>query len=139
QAEQGDYGFFQTLRNLVSPPKADNKVQPQQRTGHYPLLSRDAARADGFDPGAYYQWQTVQLPAETGAICGNGSPYKIFVNRVPNTTNTIIYMEGGGACWDYASCTGATGVRGARNPNGVPDDYMKLLNPGASLVSPFVT
>ncbi|GAB6417836.1 hypothetical protein bcgnr5379_61530 [Bacillus cereus] len=98
QAEQGDYGFFQTLRNLVSPPKADNKVQPQQRTGHYPLLSRAAARADGFDPGAYYQWQTVQLPAETGAICGNGSPYKIFVNRVPNTTNTIIYMEGGGFC-----------------------------------------
>ncbi|MBW8811764.1 MAG: hypothetical protein JF591_23770, partial [Lysobacter sp.] len=24
QAEQGDYGFFQTIRNLVSPPKADN-------------------------------------------------------------------------------------------------------------------
>ncbi|MGO4263129.1 pectin acetylesterase-family hydrolase [Lysobacter sp. TAB13] len=139
QAEQGDYGFFETIRNLISPPKANNKVQPAQRTGQYPLLSRDTARADGFDPAAYYQWQTVQLPAETGAICGNGSPYKVFVNRVPNTTNTIIYMEGGGACWDYASCTGATGVRGARNPNGVPDDYMKLLNPGASLVSPFVT
>lgn len=139
QAETGDYGFFQTLRNLFSPPRADNPVQPAQRSGHYPLLSRSAARSDGFDPAAYYSWQTVQLPAETGAICGNGSPYKIFVNRVPNTTNTIIYMEGGGACWDYASCTGATGVRGARNPNGVPDDYMKLLNPGASLVSPFVT
>ena len=138
-AEKGDYGFFETIRNLASPPKANNKVQPAQRTGQYPLLSRDAARADGFDPAAYYQWQTVQLPAETGAICGNGSPYKIFVNRVPDTTNTIIYMEGGGACWDYPSCTGATGVRGARNPNGVPDDYMKLLNPGASLVSPFVT
>ncbi|WP_408950414.1 pectin acetylesterase-family hydrolase [Lysobacter sp. Hz 25] len=138
-AEQGDYGFFETIRNLFSPPKADNKVQPAQRSGQYPLLSRDAARADGFDPGAYYQWQTVQLPAETGAVCGNGSPYKIFVNRVPDTTNTIIYMEGGGACWDYASCSGQGGVRGARNPNGVPDDYMKLLNPGASLVSPFVT
>ena len=73
QAEQGDYGFFQTLRNLISPPKADNKVQPAQRTGQYPLLSREAARADGFDPAAYYQWQTVQLPAETGAISADRS------------------------------------------------------------------
>lgn len=83
--------------------------------------------------------QTVQLAPETGAVCGDGSPYKFFVNRVANTRNTILYMEGGGACRDYASCTGQTGVRGARNPNGIPNDYMSLLNPGSSLVSPFVT
>ena len=35
-------------------------------------------------------------------------------------------------------CTGQTGIRGARNPDGIPDDYMSLLNPGASLVSPLV-
>ena len=81
----------------------------------------------------------MKLAASTGAVCGNGSQYKFFVNRVPNTRNTIIYMEGGGACWDYPSCSGQSGVRGARNPNGVPDNYMDLLgNPGASLVSPFV-
>ncbi|MCY1293071.1 Pectinacetylesterase [compost metagenome] len=57
---------------------------------------------------------------------------------MPNTSNTIIYLEGGGACWDRASCSGQAGIRGARNPNGIPDDYMSLLNPGASLVSPFV-
>ena len=96
-------------------------------------------KADGFRPGAYSEWQTIQLAPQTGAVCGNGSPYKFFVNRVAGTRNTIVYMEGGGACWDYASCTGQTGVRGARNPNGIPDDYMSLLNPGASLVSPFVT
>ena len=138
-AEEGDYGFWQTLANLVNPPPPDNKVTPAQRQGQYPLLANPAGFADGFDPGAYYEWQTVQLAPETGAVCGNGSPYKFFVNRVPNTRNTLIYMEGGGACWDYASCTGQTGVRGARNPNGIPDDYMSLLNPGSSLVSPFVT
>src|SRR5690606_10528792 len=56
----------------------------------------------------------------------------------PNTSNMLIYMEGGGACWDYASCSGQTGVSGARNPDGIPDDYLALLNPGASLVSPLV-
>lgn len=139
QAEEGDYSWWQTLANLVSPPKADNKVTAAQRTGDYPLLSNPSGFADGFRPGAYHQWQTIQLAPETGAVCGNGSPYKFFVNRVPHTRNTLIYMEGGGACWDYASCSGQAGVRGARNPNGIPDDYMSLLNPGASLVSPFVT
>lgn len=139
QAEEGDYTWWQTLANIASPPKADNKVTAAQRTGLYPLLSNPSGFADGFSPGAYHQWQTIQLAPGTGAVCGNGSPYKFFVNRVPHTRNTIIYMEGGGACWDYASCTGQAGVRGARNPNGIPDDYMSLLNPGSSLVSPFVT
>ena len=139
KAEEGDYSFWQTLVNLVSPPKADNKVTAAQRQGNYPLQSNPSGFADGFNRGAYSQWQTVQLAPETGAVCGDGSPYKFFVNRVANTRNTILYMEGGGACWDYASCTGQTGVRGARNPNGIPNDYMSLLNPGSSLVSPFVT
>jgi len=139
RAELGDYSFWQTLANLVSPPRADNPVTPAQRTGQYPLQSNPAGFADGFRPGAYGEWQTIQLAPQTGAVCGNGSGYKFFVNRVANTRNTIVYMEGGGACWDYASCTGQTGVRGARNPNGIPNDYMALMNPGASLVSPFVT
>ena len=137
QAEHGDYGAWQSFLNLFNPPKADNKVEPAQRLGPYPLLSNSSGNG-GFSPGSYWSWQTVKLGAETGAVCGNGSPYKFFVNRVPNSSNTIIYLEGGGACWDYESCTGATGIRGARNPNGVPDNYMSLQNPSASLVSPFV-
>lgn len=138
RAELGDYSAFQSLLNLAFPPGPDNPVTPAQTQGPYPLKANPAGFADGFKRGAYYQWQTVQLAASTGAICGNGSPYKFFVNRVPNTRNTIVYMEGGGACWDYASCSGQSGIRGARNPNGIPNDYMSLLNPGSSLVSPFV-
>lgn len=138
QAELGDYSFLQTTINLVAPPGADNKVTPAQRTGPYPLLANPAGFDSGFRPARYYAWQTVKLAPQTGAVCGNGSTYKFFVNRVPNTSNTIIYLEGGGACWDSASCSGQSGIRGARNPNGIPDDYMSLLNPGASLVSPLV-
>lgn len=137
-AELGDYSSFQTVINLIAPPGPDNPVTAAQRTGPYPLLTNPSGYTDGFNRGGYYQWQTVKLAPSTGAVCGNGSQYKFFVNRVPNTRNTIIYMEGGGACWDFASCSGASGIRGARNPNGIPDNYMGLQNPGGSLVSPFV-
>ena len=139
QAEEGDYNAFQTTLNLLFPPRADNPVRASEALGAYGLKVNPSTFNDGFNPGAYYAWQTVKLAQSTGAVCGNGSPYKVFVNRVPNTRSTLIDMEGGGACWDYASCSGQSGIRGARNPNGVPDNYMDLLgNPGASLVSPFV-
>jgi hypothetical protein len=138
QAEEGDYSFWQTLSNLIWPRQADNPVTPEQRTGDYPLLANPSGFDDGFSAGNYGNWQTIQLTPETGAVCGNGSPYKFFLNRAANTSNTLIYMEGGGACWDYAGCKGLV-ERSARNPDGIPDDYMSLLNPGSSLVSPFVT
>jgi hypothetical protein len=73
KAEEGDYSFWQTLANLVSPPKADNKVTAAQRQGSYPLRSNPSGFADGFSPGAYSQWQTVQLAPESGAVCGDGA------------------------------------------------------------------
>ena len=45
----------------------------------------------------YFQWEAVELPASTGASCGNGSPYRFFVNRTPFTTKTVVIFEGGGA------------------------------------------
>lgn len=136
-AEPGDYGPLQTLRNVRFPPPADHPVRSEQAGGPFPLQSNPPEFEDGFEPGRYLQWQTIQLHPDTGAVCGNGSPYKFFVNRAPNTRNMVIYMEGGGACWDYAGCTGSIFL-GARNPNGIPDDYMSLANPAASLVSPFI-
>ncbi|MEO7404647.1 MAG: hypothetical protein ABIU95_13345 [Burkholderiales bacterium] len=70
----------------------------------------------------------MQLAPETGAVCGNGSPYKFFVNRVPSSSNPVIYFERGGACWDYESCSGKLGVLGARNPNGIADGYLMILS-----------
>ncbi|MBP8190772.1 MAG: hypothetical protein KAX73_02965 [Aquabacterium sp.] len=29
----------------------------------------------------YYTWETVTLPASSGAACGDGSPYRVFVNK----------------------------------------------------------
>jgi hypothetical protein len=76
-------------------------------------------------------WEKVDIP---GAVCGNNTPYKIFEMRSTGyinwklgyTKNLIIYLEPGGACWDYPSCTGQAGIRGAANPNGIPDNFMNL-------------
>jgi hypothetical protein len=90
------------------------------------------------DPGiqnpvreSYDSWEKVELP---GTICGNGSQYKFFVKYSDKTDNLVVVFEPGGACWDYASCTGQSGIRGAANPDGLPDDHYEL----APFISPFL-
>ena len=106
-AELGDYTALQTLANLVSPPGPNNPVSSAERQGPYPLKTSPSTFSDGFQPGRYYEWQTIQLHPSTDAVCGNGTPFKFFVNRVPNTRNTLIYLEGGGACWDGRAAAAA--------------------------------
>lgn len=66
-------------------------------------------------------WVKVEIP---GTVCGDGSQYKFFVNWTNDSNNLEINFEPGGACWDYESCTGANGIRGAANPHGIPDNHM---------------
>lgn len=75
----------------------------------------------------YYQWDMVELPASSGASCGNGTPYRFFVNRAPDTKNLVLVFEGGGACWDQNACSGI-GPLSAANPDGIPPDYMHQFN-----------
>ena len=78
-------------------------------------------------PFGFNQWQMVELPVSSGAACGNGSPYRFFVNKTPLTSNAIVYMEGGGGCWDYKSCTNQKTDVFVLNKNGeVPRNYMTL-------------
>ncbi len=85
----------------------------------------------------FYQWVTVTLPPETGASCGNGTPYRFFVNRALFTRDLVVVFEGGGACWDQAACEGR-GRLAASNPNGIPSDYLSQLNTAlGGLVTPF--
>lgn len=85
----------------------------------------------------YFQWDMVELPPDSGAACGNGTPYRFFVNRTPLSKNTVIVYEGGGACWDQNACLGA-GPLSASNPDGIPPDYMQQFNTASGgLVTPF--
>ena len=91
---------------------------------------------------AYFKWEAIELPAASGASCGNGSPYRFFVNRTPFTSKTVVMYEGGGACWEKGACENKAGVQlGAVNPNGVPSNYMSDIKTQAhlGLVTPFTT
>lgn len=98
------------------------------------LITTVAAQA------AYLKWEMVELPASSGASCGNGSPYRFFVNRTPFTSKTVVMFEGGGACWDQAACKGGT-LLDAVNPDGIPANYMTDWNRQAhlGLVTPFTS
>jgi hypothetical protein len=71
----------------------------------------------------YRRWIKIEPP---GAVCSDGSQYKFFVNFSTSSDNLLIDYEPGGACWDYPSCSGQTGIMGAANPNGIPDDHMNF-------------
>jgi hypothetical protein len=94
------------------------------------ILFLSAAVACGDNTGpqvpereAYDRWIKVELP---GTVCGNGSPYKFFVNYSETSNNLVVAMEPGGACWDYESCTGQSGIRGAANIDGIDDRHYEL-------------
>ncbi|MGB5696082.1 MAG: pectin acetylesterase-family hydrolase [Polyangiales bacterium] len=77
-----------------------------------------------FEPPAFGSWVKYE---PDGATCSDGSPYKFWVEFSETSDNVIVFFEGGGACWDYESCSGNSGIRGAANPNGLPDSHADVL------------
>jgi hypothetical protein len=51
----------------------------------------------GATPGT---WTWIDVP---GTSCGDGSPTGFAVN-VGDTADVLLFLDGGGACWDYATC-----------------------------------
>ena len=98
----------------------------------------------GNAPKSFNKWEAITVPVETGASCGNGSPYRFFVNRTTNTTNknkTLVMYEGGGACWGQNQCKNILkdGQLGATNYNGIPTNYMSTGLALGGLVTPFTS
>ena len=90
------------------------------------LVSLVAAGCGGSDASPQVpesdrgKWLKFEPP---GAVCGDGSQYKYFVQYPAKPSdNVVIYFEPGGACWDYESCSVKGGIRGAAHPHGIPDN-----------------
>lgn len=92
----------------------------------------DAEGIQNPERDLYDAWVKIE-PA--GVVCGNNSQYKLFANFSDKSDNLVVVFEPGGACWDYESCTGKNGIRGAANPDGIPDDHHEL----APFISPFLS
>lgn len=117
---------------VFAPPLAQAQEAPQPVRDYIENFIRP--QDEGWEPAINnpfpnkpqsenYWWEKVEIP---GTVCGNGSQYKFFVSRSMTSDNVLIVYEPGGACWDYESCSGNGGVRGAANPNGIPDDHMNI-------------
>jgi hypothetical protein len=51
----------------------------------------------------------VFAPDERLAICLDGSPFQVNVRR-GTTDDVILYLEGGGACWNAQNCSASSGT-----------------------------
>ena len=114
----------------------DDEGDTQADDGDSGEAGNDDGMDDGMDDGddgndgdepppppAYEEWVKIELE---GTTCSDGSQYKFFVNWREGAEDLMVIFEPGGACWDYASCSGELGKLGAANPNGIPDDHMTL-------------
>jgi hypothetical protein len=101
--------------------------------GTAPRSARAIGIEDVVDGGNTYPWVRVELP---GTMCSDGSQYRFWYYDSPTSNNMLIEFEGGGACWDYPSCSGAAGILGAAHPNGIPTDYITSFEP--KYVSPLI-
>ncbi len=65
------------------------------------LLAGFALGASAAAFGAGNPWQTIERAGETG--CADGSPYRFHV-RVADPSRLLVFFNGGGACWNAATC-----------------------------------
>lgn len=75
-------------------------------------LAASALLAAGSAQAGYFQWEMVELPPQSGAACGNGSPYRFFVNRTPFSADIAITYEG----VEPAGIRGHASARGVSQP-----------------------
>jgi hypothetical protein len=77
------------------------------------------------DASIEYQGKTLE------PTCGNGTPWVFFVKR--GTVNkTLMYYQGGGACWNYLTCTlptHKTSTGPGDNPANFQSGFANLNNP----------
>lgn len=114
--------------------------EPDASTGTSTSDGSDSSSSEGGTteegpetPAEYEEWLKVEIP---GAVCGNNSQYKFFVNYKEGAKDLLIMLEPGGACWDYDGCSGKTDL-GAAHPDGIPDDLMNAVGQSAN-ISPLI-
>ncbi len=81
-----------------------------------PLPTTDAGPpvdVGGWVPDAPAVQAPIEAPADTwtwvpfaDSACGNGTPAGIGVNLRPGARKVVIFLMGGGGCWDAATCLG---------------------------------
>lgn len=69
-----------------------------------PAASPESLPAQATRAAAQPAW--TRVVADTGTGCALGTPYSFFYRDGADTDRLLIYFQGGGACWDWVSCSG---------------------------------
>jgi len=98
----------------------------------------DALYAALVSPRVSTEWTMITPNAEVPyqgetlePICSKGTPWVFFVKR-GSVNKTLMYYQGGGACWDYTSCslpTHKTSTGPGDNPAAASTGFADLSNP----------
>jgi hypothetical protein len=99
----------------------------QQAVGQALVSPRVASEWTMITPDAQVPYQGKTLEP----ICSKGTPWVFFVKR--GTVNkTLMYYQGGGACWDFVTCsapTHKTAAGAGDNPANASNGFANLNNP----------
>ena len=58
-----------------------------------------------------------------GAVCADNTQYRYFTKHRKDSQNVLVLFEGGGACWNWETCTAAAGSLGALGVDCVMDKH----------------
>lgn len=81
-------------------PEADVAATDLPAAQDVPIVS-DVAPPSEPVRAAPNQWTWVDVPASR---CANGSPTGFGINRATSSDTVVIFLQGGGACWDGVTC-----------------------------------
>ncbi len=95
-------------------------------------LPGDAHLPELIEGAEYGVWKVVRLDdvveGDEQFVCGDGSPYKFFVQYNEGASDLTVTLEGGGACFDYETCTGNAGQMQPYRLGDISDNMMTSLN-----------
>lgn len=74
------------------------------------LVACDDDTPPSYVPDAYETWI---MHEPEGAVCADGTQYRYFTKHREDAENVLVLFEGGGACWNWETCTAAAGSLGA--------------------------
>ncbi len=112
-----DVGVIQPREQSLPPANAGAAIEqatPMVGTGALDCADVTPADAGGFNPwtpDAGSDPAPIETPPDTWAwvpfadsACGNGAPTGIGVNRSTRSNRMVIFLMGGGGCWDALTC-----------------------------------
>lgn len=72
--------------------------------GSPPVIPSEPGAINDGASGTAAGW--VRTPTGQGTGCALGSPYSFFHREGTDPAKLLIYFQGGGACWNWVSCSG---------------------------------